>query len=740
MANIRPTEHSDPRDLAYVAWCLHHAYTALEAIFERVARALEGGLPDAADWNRQLLDGAFREIEGIRPAILGASAAAPFSRRWRRWFFGFCCIGRLGFGYLEGLLPRIPRTAASVALAAILAGCSATGKPAPGERDTGARDTGVSCEPAAEVANDGIDQDCDGADAVDADLDGSVEGTDCDDADSGKYPGAEEICNGVDDDCDGAADEDLEATSWYADNDGDGYGADDNPVLGCAGPAGFVAAGGDCDDTNPEISPGAVEICDGIDAACDAGDESDVDGDGVRVCDADCDDNDATVLPGTFELCGDAKDNDCDGTTDVDCFECDATVPFSFVTIQEAIDASTAGDVVCVAAGTYAENLDFCGEDITLWGVQGAEGTVIDGGGCCAYIPAVQFVSGESPAAVMRGFTITNAVSDSMGGGMRIINASPTLQDLIITENYAWDYYEEGGGGGIYVSGGSPAITNVVVSDNEGAWSWEGDFFGLGGGIYLHDSDAVIDNVTVEGNLAGNGGGLYLDDSSAVIINTRIADNMALQEGGGGIFLSGSSPALTNVVIAGNQADSAYWRLPDGGGIYSQDSSPVLANVVVTGNLAYGEGGGVYVDGSSPAFTNSVIASNNADSGDEVFISSGALVATWCDVWNVLGDAYVGMDDPAGTNGNLSERPIWLDTAYHLHTRSPLVGAGDPSVLDPDGSTSDIGAYGGPGAGLYDLDGDGWPAWWLPGPYDAATSAGADCDDNDATIFPGSGC
>ncbi|MBC8424246.1 hypothetical protein H8E07_09000 [bacterium] len=50
--------------------------------------------------------------------------------------------------------------------------------------------------------------------------------------------------------------------------------------------------------------------------------------------------------------------------------------------------------------------------------------------------------------------------------------------------------------------------------------------------------------------------------------------------------------------------------------------------------------------------------------------------------------------------------------------------------------------YGGPAADQWDLDGDGYPLWWQPGPYDFAThpALGRDCDDLDASVYPGSGC
>ncbi len=41
---------------------------------------------------------------------------------------------------------------------------------------------------------------------------------------------------------------------------------------------------------------------------------------------------------------------------------------------------------------------------------------------------------------------------------------------------------------------------------------------------------------------------------------------------------------------------------------------------------------------------------------------------------------------------------------------------------------------------LVDLDGDGYPLWWLPGPFDPAASPNMDCDDQDDTVYPGAGC
>jgi len=77
-----------------------------------------------------------------------------------------------------------------------------------------------------------------------------------------------------------------------------------------------------------------------------------------------------------------------------------------------------------------------------------------------------------------------------------------------------------------------------------------------------------------------------------------------------------------------------------------------------------------------------------------------------------------------------------------LDPASPLIDAGDPTILDPDGSRSDIGIYGGPAAGGWDQDFDGFFEWWQPGDYDSTDypALGWDCDDRDEDLYPDSGC
>ena len=174
----------------------------------------------------------------------------------------------------------------------------------------------------------------------------TADSTDCEDSDGAVNPDATEVCNAKDDDCDGDIDENTasDASAWYADTDGDGFGDSSTSVVACDAPAGFVADSTDCNDGEALSNPGELELCDGIDNDCDRTvDEADAvgaptwyidaDRDGYGnyaitqvgcsqptgyVADAtDCNDLSSVANPAGTEIC-DSLDNDCDGATDED--------------------------------------------------------------------------------------------------------------------------------------------------------------------------------------------------------------------------------------------------------------------------------------------------------------------------------------------------------------------------------------------------------------------------------------
>ena len=184
-----------------------------------------------------------------------------------------------------------------------------------------------------------------GFDVVNGDLDNDgyldvqYGGDDCDDGSGGVHPAGTERCNEVDDDCDAIIDEGaVDASGWYADKDGDGFGDEDDRFASCAQPAGRVANADDCDDDDDQVFPDAPESCNHQDDDCDGVDDDEANdlttvwfdfdedgyGDGVayEVCfptaeealvDGDCDDGDDDIYPGAPERCDVSnEDEDCD--------------------------------------------------------------------------------------------------------------------------------------------------------------------------------------------------------------------------------------------------------------------------------------------------------------------------------------------------------------------------------------------------------------------------------------------
>ena len=147
-------------------------------------------------------------------------------------------------------------------------------------------DTDDSIHPGAEdVPGDGIDSDCDDEsqpagdddsaagdddDATtptpnpDQDGDGFSGAPDCNDADATINPGATDTCgDGIDSDCDGLVSDEV-PFAGFIDLDGDGFGY--TPFAGCAVPTNGVSVGGDCNDADATIYPGASEATEGLDS------------------------------------------------------------------------------------------------------------------------------------------------------------------------------------------------------------------------------------------------------------------------------------------------------------------------------------------------------------------------------------------------------------------------------------------------------------------------------------------
>jgi parallel beta-helix repeat protein len=306
-------------------------------------------------------------------------------------------------------------------------------------------------------------------------------------------------------------------------------------------------------------------------------------------------------------------------------------------TIQAALDDADNNNTIEVSEGTYNENINFNGKNITLLSTNPNDpdvvaSTIIDGGGNGS---VVTFTGGETRQAVLRGLTIQNGNSEpGAGGGIIIINSSPTISGNIIRWNNA---HSDHGGGGIFIAhSASPFIENNNIYGNQG---------GYGGGIYVGDnSSPTIRNNTIENNSAEihRGGGIFISGSSSPTIQDNSFSDNSSQYGGGICIVENSSGEISNNYFTLNIA--RY-----GGGIFcGEDSDPIIKqnefyensatsfggglfigecvvnNNVITGNTAQ-KGGGIFVWESSPTISDNTINGNTATmSGGGIYVRSNS--------------------------------------------------------------------------------------------------------------------
>ena len=180
-----------------------------------------------------------------------------------------CLVDADGDGYVDG---------SGAVVDSLDADCADVGEALASALDGDCDDGDAMFNPGAieDDCTDPADYNCDGSVGyADADADGFAACEECDDGVGATNPDADEVCDGADNDCDGTVDVDaIDAITWYADADGDGYTDPGATETACAPSEGYAAATeDDCDDADGSSFPGAEDVPDdGIDQDCDGAD------------------------------------------------------------------------------------------------------------------------------------------------------------------------------------------------------------------------------------------------------------------------------------------------------------------------------------------------------------------------------------------------------------------------------------------------------------------------------------
>jgi len=348
-------------------------------------------------------------------------------------------------------------------------------------------------------------------------------------------------------------------------------------------------------------------------------------------------------------------------------------------------------------------------------------------------------------------FDQNEGVYGSGGGLYAYYEADLVLTDSVYTDNQAT------GGGGLYAYYGTDITGSGLTFDGNQATSYAGGAVSLTGGS--NDTWRITGSTLTDNTAGTDGGGILAAQGVALTLDdVSLLRNSAGDEGfGGGLAAAGTTRVtVTHSTLAGNVArygGGAYVSDANSGGTWTNDLlventaaiggalclvdsvRQTVWNNDLLGNAATEGGGALCLTGVQADVRNNLFGWTTAGPAVEIWASESKGEATFgYNAWheNPGGNAAEGSGDPAGAPGSVAGDPRLVaysrngvsdDDVYTPWTDSPLLDAGDPEILDPDGGPSDIGVTGGPEADPTDADSDGYPGR-------------VDCDDANASVNP----
>lgn len=270
----------------------------------------------------------------------------------------------------------------------------------------------------------------------------------------------------------------------------------------------------------------------------------------------------------------------------------DGSLEAPYQTIARAMISSADGDTIRLKEGVYYEPFDFDGKQVVLESrtfelddpqiILDTYFTSGPVGGTCLTLSGTSNNNGT-----IRGLSFRGG-SEPSGGGVEILNCSPTLEKLIIEGNSA-DI-----GGGIYLSGSDATLIDLTIRDNGASF---------GGGLYVTNGSPLIDGLVIENNIAYWGGGIYFENAEPFVINSVLRNNEAFIEGAG-LYHSGGSGRIKWTAFEYNNGYDY------GGGIVAHQATIDLDQVTFGGNIS-GVGSAMALYSSVINIENSILWGNN---------------------------------------------------------------------------------------------------------------------------------
>lgn len=315
---------------------------------------------------------------------------------------------------------------------------------------------------------------------------------------------------------------------------------------------------------------------------------------------------------------------------------------------------------------------------------------------------------------IIRGHGFPTAAPLSRGGGLNIINGSPTIVDCRFWRNFSRQ------AGGVHIGNGTVSFERCLFEFNIGS-----SFQGHGGGLYVSSTSiATLKDCTFSGNKGEGilthafGGAIYTEAGAQLTVNRcEFNGNVALNRGNGGsgisrggaIFCQGDTlithstfnrnistyagaiqswmttgdTRIHNSTFRNNDAISSFVGSQEYGGssgaIDGEDEIEIIGCVVYGGSAD--NYGGARV-GANAKVANSIFWGNtdsNGSIGRSNIRSSGDV--EFCCVENMLiGEPGEDPPEPEKFPGSISGNPMLVNPAqddFRLLSGSPCIDASD---------------------------------------------------------------